>query len=99
MGDLRTVVVAPLVRKGEFGRPVTHLKSVLEIQVELVVLSTAELAGVARQALGEWVDSLAPQRHEIIAALDLLFTGIQEPVRRAVERGWVARATKSGTDA
>jgi toxin CcdB len=41
-----------------------------------VVMSTAELAGVPNRALGEKVTSLKNKRDEIIAALDLLFTGI-----------------------
>jgi toxin CcdB len=36
---------------------------------------TAELAGVPNRALGEKVMSLKSRRDEIIAALDLLFTG------------------------
>jgi toxin CcdB len=39
-------------------------------------MSTAELAGVSNRALGEKVASLKNKRDEIIAALDLLFTGI-----------------------
>ncbi|WP_124949494.1 CcdB family protein [Sulfuriferula thiophila] len=42
----------------------------------LVVMSTVELAGVAKRSLGDKVTSLQNQRDEIIAALDLLFTGI-----------------------
>lgn len=39
-------------------------------------MSTAELAGVSIRALGDKVTSLKNKRDEIIAALDLLFTGI-----------------------
>ncbi|MFA6922059.1 MAG: CcdB family protein [Gallionella sp.] len=39
-------------------------------------MSTAELAGVSCRSLGDKVASLANKRSEIIAALDLLFTGI-----------------------
>ena len=39
-------------------------------------MPTPELAGVAKRALGEKIASLKPKRDEIIAALDLLFTGI-----------------------
>jgi toxin CcdB len=38
-------------------------------------MSTAELAGVSVPSMGEKVSSLKDQRHEIIAALDFLFTG------------------------
>jgi hypothetical protein len=40
-----------------------------------VFMSTAELAGVPVPSMGEKVSSLKDQRHEIIAALDFLFTG------------------------
>ena len=42
----------------------------------MVVMSTAELAGIATRSLGEKVTSLKNKRDEIIGALDLLFTGI-----------------------
>jgi toxin CcdB len=38
-------------------------------------MSTAELAGVSRQILGDKVGSLKAERNAIIAALDFLFTG------------------------
>ena len=38
-------------------------------------MSTAELAGVPSEALGEIVGSLKSRRDEIIAALDFLITG------------------------
>jgi len=41
-----------------------------------VVMSTQELAGVAGNDLGERVANLATKRDSIIAALDLLITGI-----------------------
>ena len=74
--DLRTAVVAPLVRQADFGRPMQVLNPLFEVQGEPLVLSTAELAGVSTAMLGETVASLADRRTEIIAALDLLFTGI-----------------------
>jgi toxin CcdB len=41
-----------------------------------MALLTPELAGVSRKLLGERVGNLANERHSIIAALDLLITGI-----------------------
>jgi toxin CcdB len=76
LSDLQTTVVAPLVHAKEFGRPATTLNPVFDVQGERVVLSVAELAGVSGKQLGERVGSLAARRHEIIAAIDLLFTGI-----------------------
>jgi len=39
-------------------------------------MSSGELAGLPLRTLGEKVTSLKNKRNEIIAALDLLFTGI-----------------------
>lgn len=41
-----------------------------------VVMSTAELAGVPNRSMGDKVATLKSKRDEIIAALDMLFTGI-----------------------
>jgi toxin CcdB len=46
------------------------------IEGQDVVLSTAELAGISRRELGEPVESLDEHRDTVIAALDLVFTGI-----------------------
>lgn len=76
LGELCTTVVAPLVVEARFGRPARTLNPVFEIEGRCVVLSTAELAGISRQQLGEHVESLRMMRDEILAAIDLLFMGI-----------------------
>ncbi len=75
LDGLDTRVVAPLVRLEAFGRPISVLNPVFSIEGNEVVLSTAELAGVSTAALGPYVTSLSEKRDEVIAALDLLFTG------------------------
>lgn len=72
---LGTRVVAPLVTASLFGKPATHLNPTFIIDESPVVMSTAELAGVPVRLLGKAVGSLKGQRDEILAALDLLFTG------------------------
>lgn len=74
--ELATAVVAPLVREEHFGRPAAILNPVFTIGDARVVLSTAELAGIARRDLGEGVTSLAERRSEVLAAVDLLFSGV-----------------------
>lgn len=74
--DLATVVVAPLIEEGRFGKPATVLNPVFEIEGNRVVLSVTELAGISRRDLGGYVTSLGQARQELIAAIDLLFTGI-----------------------
>jgi toxin CcdB len=58
------------------GLAAKHLNPQFKIKGAAVVMSTAELAGVANRSLGDKVASLKNKRDEIIAALDLLFTGI-----------------------
>jgi len=73
---LATRVVVPLVRT-ESGRiPAERLNPVFRIEGIDVLMSTAELAGVSRNAIGEEVMSLQSQRAEVVAALDFLLTGV-----------------------
>ena len=58
------------------GKPAKHINPQFEIEGRVVIMSTAEIAGVPRRALGEQLLSLQHKRDEIIAALDFLFTGI-----------------------
>lgn len=76
LGILSTRVVAPLVLAAEMGKAAQTLNPQFEIEDVAVVMSTVEIAGVPRGVLGEKVTSLQGRREEIIAALDLLFTGI-----------------------
>ena len=71
---LRTRVVVPL-EQGSSIKAVETLNPIFSIEDNLVIMSTPELAGVHESNLGELVCSLASQRNEIIAALDMLFLG------------------------
>ena len=73
---LTTRVVVPLMNIGYFGQPAKRLNPVFEIEQLEVVMSTTELAGVRANILGRKATSLSDQRDSIIAALDLLLTGI-----------------------
>ncbi len=73
---LATRVVVPLVLAEDMGLAAKNLNPQFKIKGVAVVMSTAELAGVSNRALGDKVASLKNKRDEIIAALDLLFTGI-----------------------
>jgi toxin CcdB len=76
LDTLTTRVVVPLVVAEEMSLAAKHLNPQFKIKGVSVVMSTAELAGVPSRALGDKVTSLKNKRDEIIAALDLLFTGI-----------------------
>ena len=73
---LSTTVVIPLIKANQVSKPISRLNPKFKIKNTNTVLSTAELAGVSHQELGDYVVSLADHRIEIIDALDLLFTGI-----------------------
>jgi len=58
------------------GKTLTPLIPLFEIEGKPHVMVTPQLAGVAKKQLGTQVADLSAQRTEIIAALDLLITGI-----------------------
>ena len=73
---LATRVVVPLVLEEKMGLAAKRLNPQFKVKGATVVMSAAELAGVPNRSLGDKVASLKNKRDEIIAALDLLFTGI-----------------------
>lgn len=76
LDTLATRVVVPLVLTEEMGLAAKHLNPQFKVKGAAVIMSAAELAGVSHRSLGDKVASLKNKRDEIIAALDLLLTGI-----------------------
>jgi toxin CcdB len=77
LDTLATRVVVPLCKPEVLrGKLAEKLNPVFEVEGRKMVLLTPELAGVSRKALGEKIANLAPRRDSIIAALDLIITGI-----------------------
>lgn len=76
LDTLATRVVVPLVLAEEMGAAAQTLNPKFKIKNTAVIMSTTELAGISVRSLGDKVTSLKAKRDEIIAALDLLFTGI-----------------------
>jgi toxin CcdB len=75
--SLETRVVVPLCRHSKTGDEVIGtLTPIFDIAGNPYVMLTPELAGVTRSKMGEKVGNLSSCRDEIIAALDLLITGI-----------------------
>lgn len=74
--DLRTRVVVPAYPIALRGKAVDRLNPVVTIERQKYVLAVQELASLRLASMGEPVTSLAVRRADIIAALDLLFTGI-----------------------
>lgn len=75
LNNLTTRVVIPLYSASAMGKAAKHLNPQFSIKRTTVIMSTAELAGVLVNSLGDKVCSLKEQRNEIIAALDFLITG------------------------
>jgi len=74
---LGTRVVVPLCPAAAMtGRLLKTLTPVFEVDGEQYVMLTPQLAGIPERRLGTRVADLAQRREEIIAALDLLITGI-----------------------
>jgi len=69
------VIVAPLVPALPTSKP-SRLYPTFDIVGRRHMLLTPDLASLPRKALAEPVASLSEQRFQIIAALDILFTGI-----------------------
>jgi len=77
LDSLATRIVVPLCKPDVLsGKPAERLNPAFEVEGRKLFMLTLELAGLSRKALAERVANLAAQRAEIVAALDLAFTGI-----------------------
>ena len=74
--NLNTRVVAPLVEPATVGQAIHTLHPRIWMGNEPYVLLTHLLAAIPAASLGESVGSARTQQQEIVAAVDLLFTGI-----------------------
>lgn len=76
LSDLDTRVVIPLIRRAAFGRPATRLHPVFTVDDQQFVMATHLLAAVRGRSLGTAVMSLSDQRDVVIAAIDVLWSGV-----------------------
>ena len=76
LSDLETRVVVPLVREAAFGRRASRLHPLFMVDGQQVVMATHLLAAVRRGTLGTPLASLLEQRDSIIAAIDVLWSGV-----------------------
>jgi len=75
--SLHTRVVIPLYKAGAVREGIMEtLTPLVEVDGKRYVAVAPELAGVSRKALGAQVGDLSDRRYDIVAALDLLITGI-----------------------
>lgn len=73
--NLPTRILVPLARPDSI-KASPHLNPMLVVDGESLVLLTNHLVSLPATILDEAVTSLAEHRHDIIGALDFLFTGI-----------------------
>ncbi|MEO5763901.1 MAG: CcdB family protein [Casimicrobiaceae bacterium] len=77
LDHLATRVVVPLADpKVLDGKPAKILNPAFAVEGRKVVMLTPELAGIPRKALGLKVAALHDKRAEIVAALDVIFSGV-----------------------
>lgn len=75
--DLGTRVVVPLCATSAIkGRLIGTLMPTFVVEGKRYAMVTPQLAGIERKLLGTEVTVLSAHRAEIVAALDLLLTGI-----------------------
>jgi toxin CcdB len=75
LDDLNTRVVAPLVLSSELPH-IPKLRPKVRIDEKDYVVAIDRLAAVPRRSIGEMLGSIQMGREEMIAAVDLLFTGV-----------------------
>lgn len=74
---LETRVVVPMTTVKKLGaKPITKLNPTVKLAGTEYVLVVQELAAVPTSALSKRVTNIAARRADIVAALDLLITGI-----------------------
>lgn len=76
LGDLPTTVIAPLAKPQSIDRlSILRLNPSVSVKGSTLILLAQDLAAIPQALLKSPVANLSPQRDEIIAALDFLFTG------------------------
>ena len=77
LDHLDTRVVIPLAKAKSFGGPPSAvLQPIFKIGGERCILLTPMLAGISKKELGAEVGSLREKSFEIIAALDVVISGV-----------------------
>ena len=75
LADLPTRVVIPLAYPEAIETPILRLNPKVDVGDTALVALTQDMASVSNRLLRNPVANLSPQRAEILAALDFLFTG------------------------
>lgn len=77
LAGLKTVTVIPIYRADQLqGAIIKRLMIAVTLEQIDCVIVTPEVAAIPCKLLGECIGDLTPMRSDIVAALDLLLTGI-----------------------
>ena len=76
IGEMNSCVVVPLIAPERAEVAASRLMPTLHVDGKPWVMDTLLLAGIPRRALGKPVADLSSERAAIMAALDLLISGI-----------------------
>lgn len=77
LDELNTRVVVPLYKPASLkGGTIKILTPNVEVDSKAYIAVTPQLAGIPKSALGAQVGDLSERRYDIVAALDLLVTGM-----------------------
>jgi toxin CcdB len=76
LDGLSTRVVAPLVALSSVEARLKIVNPLITVDTRSCVMLTHLLAAIPLSSLGEPIATAGMQREEIVAALDLLFTGV-----------------------
>ncbi|HQX91680.1 MAG TPA: CcdB family protein [Thermomonas sp.] len=69
-------VVVPLITSDRAGASIGHLMPTLQVEDKRMVMDTAQIMGIPMRMLGKRVADLSHERLTILAALDMLISGI-----------------------
>ncbi len=76
LASMPSTVLVPLARMDSLDRlSLPRLNPALKFNDESLVLLTQDLSAVSRRGLPGSIGNISPQREEILAAIDFLFTG------------------------
>jgi toxin CcdB len=76
LDGLATRIVAPLYPKRKGDKPILRLNPQVKLDGKSYYLAIQEMSAIRVKSFGETVGSLQHQRAEIVAAIDLLITGV-----------------------
>ncbi|PNS09321.1 CcdB family protein [Solilutibacter silvestris] len=76
IGMVDSRVVVPLIAIERAGTPISRLMPLLEVDGKNMVLDTTQITNAPKRMLGKKVVDLSRERSVIMAALDMLISGI-----------------------